>query len=67
MDSGKNLVFSFLQNRAIAERPSAGNLTSFALKQKQTAVPKIFVLVILTFLLLLSLPAWCFNYIVSLF
>lgn len=25
VDSGENLVFSFLQNRAIAEKPSAGN------------------------------------------
>lgn len=67
VDSGKNLcLFLSAKQGYCREAFSWEHLTSFALKQKQTAVPKIFVFVILTFLFLL-LSAWCFKYIVSVF
>lgn len=68
VDSGKTLISIFLSAKQCYYREclSWDHITSFALKQKPTAVPKI-VCVILSFLLVLSLPTWCFKYIVSLF
>lgn len=61
------LSFPFCKTGLLQRGLQLGTPHLICLKQKQTAVPKTFVFMILTFLLLLSLPAWCFRYIVSLF